>query len=139
MKQATSLVALTIATTLLAAACSKDDEAQDPSDVQPGYGQQDPQGQYPQGQYPQQQYPQGQYPQQQYPQGQYPQQPAPTTTATTPVASPLALPCQSDGGVCGTHKCNLATQKCAFPCTAPTDCMAGFTCMAGVCLPGATQ
>ena len=40
-----------------------------------------------------------------------------------------------DGGVCGTHKCNLQTQKCSFPCAAPTDCMAGFTCMAGVCQP----
>ena len=127
MKQVLSLIALTVAASILSAACSKDDEAQDPSDVQPGYGQ------YPQqqGQYPQQQ---GQYPQQQ----PYPQQPAATTTAPA-AASPLALPCQSDGGVCGTHKCNLQTQKCSFPCAAPTDCMAGFTCMAGVCLPGATQ
>lgn len=133
MKQVLSLVALTVAASFLTAACSKDEEAQDPSDVQPGtYPQQ--QGQYPQGQYPQQQ--PGQYPQQQP--GQYPQQPAPATSAPA-AASPLALPCQSDGGVCGTHKCNLQTQKCSFPCAAPTDCMAGFTCMAGVCLPGTTQ
>lgn len=130
MKHASSLVALTLATAFLAAACSKDEDVQDPSNVQPGYGQ------YPQGQYPQTA--PGQYPQTapgQYPQtapGQYPQQPATPATA----ASPLALPCQSDGGVCGTHKCNLTTQKCAFPCAAPTDCMDGFTCMAGVCLPG---
>ena len=117
MKQVLSLIALTVAASLLTAACSKDEEAQDPSDVAPG-------------QYPQQQ---GQYPQQQP--GQYPQQPAATATAPA-AASPLALPCQSDGGVCGTHKCNLQTQKCSFPCAAPTDCMAGFTCMAGVCLPG---
>ena len=123
MKQVLSLIALTVAASLLTAACSKDEDVQDPSDVQPGYQQ-----------YPQQP---GQYPQQQYPQQPYPQQPAPAATA--PAASPLALPCQSDGGVCGTHKCNLQTQRCSFPCAAPTDCMEGFTCMAGVCLPGTTQ
>ncbi len=123
-KHVRSLVALSVAASFLTVACGGD-EAQDPSDVQPGqYGQQ----------------PQPGYGQQPGQPGQYGQpQPAYTTPApaqTAPAASPLALPCQSDGGICGTHKCNLATQKCSFPCAAPTDCMGGFTCMSGVCLPG---
>ncbi|MBK8252462.1 MAG: hypothetical protein IPK82_07305 [Polyangiaceae bacterium] len=158
---------LTFVAALLAAvslaACMEGRGAQDPSQQQPqpgydpnnpyaqqqgygapnAYGQQPPQGQYPQ-QYPQQgAYPQ-QYPQQgPYPQGQGqpgPGQYSPQATATAP-ASPLALPCQNDL-ICGTHKCNLTTQRCAFPCAANTDCAAGFTCMGAggataVCIPGA--
>lgn len=68
-----------------------------------------------------------------------PYTPAPAAAPAPFAASPLALPCQSDGGICGTHKCNLATQKCSFPCAGIQDCMAGMNCMAGVCLPGAPQ
>ena len=50
--------------------------------------------------------------------------------------SPLALPCQSDV-TCGTHRCNLQTGRCAFPCGAPADCAAGMGCMSGLCVPGA--
>lgn len=145
------------------AACTEGRNAQDPSQQpqqpydpnnpyaqqQQQYGQPAPYGQ--QGQYPQQQgYPQQGYPQQGYPQqGQpYPQQqpgqyPQGAPTATTTAASPLALPCQNDL-ICGAHKCNLQSQRCAFPCTANTDCAAGFACMGAggataICVPGAGQ
>ncbi len=141
---------------LLVVACTEGRGAQDPSQQQQydpnnPYAQQQ-QGQYPQqqGQYPQQgqqgQYPQqqGQYPQQQgqYPQqqGQYPQQQPQVQPTATAAPSPLAIPCQNDL-ICGTHKCNLATQRCAFPCAANTDCASGFTCMGAggptaLCVPG---
>lgn len=134
---------------VLVAACMEGRGAQDPSQQpqqydpnnpyaqQPGaYGQPVPQSTYPQ----QGAYPQSTYPQQGYgapPPGQYPQaQP----TASAP-ANPLALPCQNDL-ICGTHKCNLTAQRCAFPCAANTDCAAGFTCMGAggptaLCVPGA--
>lgn len=141
---------------IVLAACTEGREAQDPSQ-QPPYDPNNPyaqqQGQNAYGQqgapYPQQgaQYPQqgAQYPQQgaQYPQqgGQYPPATAPATTAQPP--SPLALPCQNDL-VCGTHKCNLQTQRCAFPCSANPDCAAGFSCFGAgsptaLCVPGAGQ
>jgi hypothetical protein len=46
--------------------------------------------------------------------------------------------------ICGTHKCNMQTQHCAFPCTAATDCAAGFSCMGAggptaICVPGGAQ
>ncbi|MFP6683162.1 MAG: hypothetical protein VB934_00545 [Polyangiaceae bacterium] len=64
----------------------------------------------------------------------YGQPPAPAAPAAPP--SPLAAPCQSDL-ICGTHKCNIQTQRCAFPCAnAATDCAPGMACTAGVCLPG---
>jgi len=146
---------------LLVAACWEGRGAQDPAQQpqydpnnpyaqqqQPGYGapnaygQPGAQGQYPPGAYPA---PQGSYPQQ----GAYPQQqgapapgqyPGPQAASSAP-ASPLALPCQNDL-ICGTHKCNLTTQRCAFPCTANTECAAGFTCMGAggptaLCVPGA--
>jgi hypothetical protein len=122
----------------LVPACSRGRDADDPSEYnnqqqpygqqQPGYGQ--PQGQPGYGQ------PQGQpgYGQPQ----PAPQQPAPAPAGAQP--SPLALPCQSDA-TCGTHKCNTAVGKCAFPCAANTDCAAGFSCMGAggptaLCIPG---
>ncbi len=52
---------------------------------------------------------------------------------------PLALPCQSDF-TCGTHKCNLQAQRCAFPCAnSRTDCAAGMGCLNGICVPGGPQ
>ncbi|WP_236644342.1 hypothetical protein [Sorangium cellulosum] len=146
---------------LLSSAC-RGSEAEDPSsqqynayNQQPGYqqpgqyqqpGYQQP-GQYQQlryqqpGQYQQPGYQQpGQYQQPGYQQpGQY-QQPGTTAPATTAQPSPLALPCTSDM-VCGTHKCNTAVGKCAFPCAANTDCAAGFSCMGAgsataICVPG---
>jgi hypothetical protein len=119
----TASMFLAVASTALASVtCSSEPEAQSPTDVQQGYGQQG-------------------YGQQGYGQQGYGQQgsttPAATATATT-VASPIALPCQADSG-CGTHKCNLATQTCAFPCTGPADCQSGLACTMGICLPGASQ
>ncbi len=100
-----------------------------------------PQGQYPPGQYPQGQYqqPQGQYPQQQYPQQQYPQQQQPTPTPAPTegqmaVPGPLAFQCSADSA-CGTHRCNMQYQKCAFPCQSAVDCVQGNNCMMGVCAP----
>jgi len=85
-----------------------------PYPTQPGYGQPQP---YPQP----------------YPQpGSTAPVPQPTATAAP---NPLALPCQSDI-VCGTHKCNLQTGRCAFPCAGPQDCAAGMGCLNGLCVPG---
>jgi hypothetical protein len=103
-----SALPVTAIALFLAAACSSEPEAQDPSV-------------YPQP-----------YPQ---PYGQQTAYPQPTTTATT---AGFGIPCQSDAG-CGTHRCNLTTQTCAFPCGGPQDCATGATCSLGVCLPGATQ
>src|SRR5262245_24164475 len=121
---------------LLAASCRGRD-ADDPSQQQQPYGQQ-PYGQQPYGQQPYGQQPYGQQPAGQAPQGQPQQgQPAPAGAAAP---SPLALPCQNDM-ICGTHKCNTQTGRCAFPCTANTDCAAGFSCMGAggptaLCVPG---
>ena len=151
--KAPAFVLLAALASTLAAACTEGRGAQDPSQ-QPPYDPNNPYAQpqpnpYAQPQpnpyaqpYPQQQ-PYGQpYPQQQPGYGapgpgQYPQaQPA----ATAP-ASPLAIPCQNDL-ICGTHKCNLQAQRCAFPCAANTDCASGFSCMGAggptaLCVPGA--
>ncbi|EYF05942.1 hypothetical protein [Chondromyces apiculatus] len=135
------LLALALGAAAVTSMGCRGNEAEDPQSVQQGnaYGQQYPQqpyGQQPYGQQPYGQQPYGQPQTQQYPQQQYPTTPAPTQTAPAAPANPLALPCQNDG-VCGTHKCNLQTQKCAFPCAvSATDCGAGFGCMGGVCLPG---
>jgi hypothetical protein len=134
---------------MLVPACSNNRDAEDPSSQQNAYNQQG----YPQQQgYPPQQqgYPpqqQGYPPQQQgYPPQQqgYPPQQQPAAQPTAAAApSPLALPCTNDM-ICGTHKCNMQTQRCAFPCAANTDCTGGFTCMGAggptaICVPGAPQ
>ena len=119
---------------LMVAGCER--EAEDPS----GYPQPTGYDQYgnpiygqPTGGYGQ---PTGGYGQP-YPQPGYPPQPGTPPAATTAPPSPLALPCQNDF-TCGTHKCNLQTGRCSFPCAnAATDCAAGMGCMAGVCVPGA--
>src|SRR5690242_8471926 len=138
-----TLVLGALAMGVFVAACTEGRGAQDPSqqqyDPNNPYAQQQAPGAYgQQGPYPQQGYPQQQpYPQQGQPvPGQYPPQAQPTATAP---ASPLALPCQNDL-ICGAHKCNLQTQRCAFPCTANTDCAAGFACMGAggataICVP----
>ncbi|HYQ30576.1 MAG TPA: hypothetical protein VER04_25270 [Polyangiaceae bacterium] len=70
--------------------------------------------------------------------------PAPTL-ATSPTAAravntplstpnPLALPCTADAH-CLTHRCNVAAQKCAWPCQTDNDCMPGNACIAPTCLP----
>lgn len=152
---------------VIAAACDRGREANDPSTQgygqpgQPGYGQPGQPGQPGYGQPPPQGYGQpgqpgyGQPPPQGYgqppppgygqPQPGYGQpQPQPGTQPTTTAApSPLALPCQNDM-VCGTHKCNTQTGRCAFPCTANTDCAGGFSCMGAggptaLCVPGGGQ
>src|SRR5262249_38986694 len=122
-------------------------DADDPSSQngQQPYGQQ-PYGQQPYGQQPYGQQPYGQQPYGQQPPAQQPaaqgQAPAPqgSAPASTAAPSPLALPCQNDM-VCGTHKCNTQTGRCAFPCTSNTDCANGFTCMGAggptaLCVPG---
>ena len=63
---------------------------------------------------------------QQGPQGYYGQQ----------AANPLGLPCASDGGQCGGHRCNLGSGRCAFPCQGNAECIAGWSCAAGVCVLG---
>lgn len=115
---------------LMVAACDR--EPEDPS----GYGNQ-PSGydQYGNPIYGTPGQPTTGYPQPGYPQ---PGQPPPAATTTAP-PSPLALPCQNDF-TCGTHKCNLQTGRCAFPCAnAQTDCAAGMGCVSGLCVPGAPQ
>lgn len=154
-----ALVLLAVGALALTSIGCRGRDAEDPSQLdqqgnaygQPApYGQQQPYGQPPPGQYQQpygQPAPYGQ-PQQPYGQpapGQYqqPGQPAPGQPAPAAAPSPLALPCQSDM-TCGTHKCNLTTGRCAFPCAANTDCAAGFSCMgaggpAAICVPGGGQ
>ena len=53
-----------------------------------------------------------------------------------PSGNPLGLPCQADGGLCAGHRCNVAAQRCAFPCAGPQDCVLGYGCMAGTCVFG---
>ena len=96
--------------------------------AQPGYGQPG----YGQPGYGQPQPGYGQ------PQPGYGQAPPAAPPAAAP--SPLALPCQTDL-TCGLNRCNMQTGRCAFPCTANTDCAAGFSCMGAggptaLCIPG---
>jgi len=155
--------ALTIgAIAMIASACDRGRDANDPSQVQPGqpgYGQpgqpgygQPGYGQPGYGQPPPPGYGQPQpgygQPQPGYgqPQPGYGQpqpgygQPQPTATATSLPPSPLALPCQNDS-VCIAYKCNLQTQRCAMPCASNNDCAGGFNCMGAgsataICVPG---
>ncbi|HYQ41394.1 MAG TPA: hypothetical protein VER11_05495 [Polyangiaceae bacterium] len=62
--------------------------------------------------------------------------PAPATSAAPPLSTPnpLALPCTVDAH-CLTHRCNVAAQKCAWPCQTDNDCIPGNTCIAPTCLP----
>ena len=57
---------------------------------------------------------------------------APGAALSTP--SPFALPCTADAN-CLTHRCNVAAQKCAWPCQTDNDCMPGNACIAPTCLP----
>src|SRR5882672_1781995 len=110
--------ALTTAFLLVSlAACKKEDPPpQAPQGYQPGYAQPAPYGQ------------------------PVPGQPAPTTVAPAPGApmpapapvpaappaaagmnpNPQGVPCTSDAQ-CLTHKCNVAAQKCSWPCQGPGD------------------
>src|SRR5262249_20391484 len=107
---------------------------------QPGYGQPQPGYSQPQPGYGQPQPGYGQPPPAYgQPQPGYSQPGA--APANTAAPSPLALPCQNDM-VCGTHKCNLQTGRCAFPCASNADCAANFSCMGAggptaLCVPGA--
>ena len=56
----------------------------------------------------------------------------PSAPLSTP--NPLALPCTVDAN-CLTHRCNVAAQKCAWPCQTDNDCMPGNACIAPTCLP----
>jgi len=61
---------------------------------------------------------------------------APAAAAAGPLSTPnpLALPCTVDAN-CLTHRCNVAAQKCAWPCQTDNDCMPGNACIAPTCLP----
>ncbi len=60
---------------------------------------------------------------------------APATTATgTMNPNPQGVPCTSDAQ-CLTHKCNVAAQKCSWPCQGPGDCAPGMQCLAPICVP----
>jgi hypothetical protein len=73
-------------------------------------------------------------------------QPPPVAASPAPVPTPSAAPgqmavpgtlafqCQNDVP-CGTHHCNVAYGKCAFPCQSNVDCLAPNTCMMGFCVP----
>lgn len=138
---------------LVSVGCSRGRDAEDPSGAE--YGQQNPYAQQPGygGQYGQPPpYGQPGYGQPGYGQpgyGQqtgYPQQPGygqQPAQPQTPPPSPLALPCQNDL-ICGTHKCNMATGRCAFPCGSNADCAPGLACLGAggptaICAPGAPQ
>ena len=121
---------------VLVPGCSRGRDAEDASEYQ--------QGQPPPGQYGGQPYggqPQPGYGQQAPPPGYG--QPAPAPGQAAPASgqpSPFALPCQTDA-TCGTHKCNVQAQKCAWPCASNVDCAAGFSCMGAggptaMCIPG---
>jgi hypothetical protein len=62
--------------------------------------------------------------------------PMPSPAAPGQMAAPgaLASQCQNDLP-CGTHRCNVAYGKCAFPCQTNVDCLAPNTCMTGFCVP----
>jgi hypothetical protein len=113
------------------AACKKEDpppQAPQGYQAQPGYAQPAPYGQ------------------------PVPGQPAPTMApapgaapmpAPVPAAPPAAagmnpnpqgVPCTSDAQ-CLTHKCNVAAQKCSWPCQGPGDCAPGMQCLAPICVP----
>lgn len=142
-------VLLTATIAVLASACTRGREADDPSSMPPApnaYGQQ------PYGQPAAQPYgygnPQPGYAQ---PYGAQPYgQPAAAPAApmapgpATPAPSPFAAPCQADGGICGTHRCNLQVGRCALPCGSNSDCLPGFSCLGAggptaICLPGGGQ
>ena len=65
------------------------------------------------------------------PDPRYPQVPLPPPD---PKGSNPLWPCSHDRA-CGTHRCNLATQRCAMPCLGDVDCSPGNGCHAGVCAP----
>ncbi len=156
LSHGTAAVSMVVAAAVVASACSRGRDADDPSEYanqpggqppgygQPGYGQpgygQPGYGQPGYGQ-PQPGYGQPGYGQPQPGYGQPPPgQMPPAQPPATAAPSPLALPCQNDF-VCGTNRCNMQTGRCAFPCAAPTDCAAGFSCMGAggpmaLCVPG---
>ncbi|HEY4120572.1 MAG TPA: hypothetical protein VGM56_22060 [Byssovorax sp.] len=123
-------------TALLASACMRGREADDPSSTNQA-GQMPQNGAYgaPQGGAVATQpgVPQGYG-------GQPGQAGQPGQPAVAAATSPFALPCQSDL-VCGTHKCNMQVGRCSFPCASNSDCAPGFGCMgagspAAICIPG---
>jgi hypothetical protein len=66
--------------------------------------------------------------------------PGPTAAPAAGVAAPLSTPnplalgCTVDAH-CLTHRCNVAAQKCAWPCQTDNDCMPGNACIKPTCLP----
>lgn len=127
----TATAALALALAL--AACKREEPAQNPQgyqQVQPaqtGYYQQQPQpAAQPQA------YPQATVAPQTYPQA------APTVApaaAGTMNPNPTGFACTADGPICGTHHCNTAAGKCAFPCLSAADCLAGMQCAGQFCIP----
>src|SRR6188474_2491266 len=53
-----------------------------------------------------------------------PASPGAATGGPLSTPNPLALPCTADAN-CLTHRCNVAAQKCAWPCQTDNDCMPG--------------
>ncbi|HEY0469827.1 MAG TPA: hypothetical protein VGC79_36825 [Polyangiaceae bacterium] len=60
--------------------------------------------------------------------------PLAASSAALSTPNPLALPCTTDAH-CLTHRCNVAAQKCAWPCQTDNDCTPGNACIAPTCLP----
>ncbi|MBL9022873.1 MAG: hypothetical protein JNL21_11795 [Myxococcales bacterium] len=108
-------------------ACANERDAQDPSMMQQGYGQQPGYGQQQPG-YGQQQPGYGQ----QMPPGQMP--PGQMQTQPTTPPNPMAPACTQDSQ-CLTAKCNLQAQKCQVPCGSAADCQTGYVCTLGACVP----
>lgn len=133
---------------VLVSACNRGREAEDGYDQQggqygqqgygqPGYGQPGyGQPGYGQPGYGQPGYGQPGYGQPGYGQPGYGQPGVPPPATAAAPASPLALPCSNDA-ICFPNKCNLQTQKCAFPCASVADCTQGLNCVAPmpVCVP----
>lgn len=79
------------------------------------------------------------------PQGQvagYGQTPTAPTGTATPPPSPLSPLCtEATAIVCGGHRCNAQTGRCAMPCGSAQDCNPGFSCLGAggptaICVPG---
>jgi hypothetical protein len=60
--------------------------------------------------------------------------PVPAAPAAGMNPNPQGVPCTSDAQ-CLTHKCNVAAQKCSWPCQGPGDCAPGMQCLAPICVP----
>ena len=121
MKKAITPIVIALVPALIIVACGGDEQEPQTAVDQT----------YPQGTYAQ---PAATYAQ---PTTTYTQPTATTTATTTATASPMggmAFPCQSDA-TCVTHRCNMTTGRCAWPCQTNDDCQAGNQCVSPMCVP----